>query len=216
MAKDTPRVASGVLRLEWENKSIPVGSQAWFDWLNGKAKSFRFESEDGSYSARKEQPLRKPANNSEPEYADSFHWYAYRRTNGKLHKRYIGNSEVLTIEKLESMNQALDSEPESKEKSPKIVGNPQDIGLLENKLWIAQANHQSALEEIEGLKEENNKLHTLVGNLQAELDSISHKLPNPMCNYDPYVILNQLKGQRKKSKADIADVEAIIKMVENE
>lgn len=218
MAKDTPRVTSGVLRLEWENKSIPVGSQAWYDWLNGNSKSFRFEGVGGSYSARKEQPLRKPADNSEPEYADSFHWYAYRRKNGKLHKRYIGNSEVLTLEKLEEMNQALDTPHEPKEKSPKPVGNSQDITLLENKLWTAQTNYQSALEQIEQLKKDNQKLHNAVGNLQAKIDSMVQELPSGVCNHDwdAAVILNELKGRNKKSKATLSDVSTILEILENE
>lgn len=165
MAKDTPSVLAGILKLDLEGRYIEVGTKRWFDWLNSnKAKSFRFESDAGSYTARKEQP-----------HSTGYQcWYAYRRINGKLRKRYIGGNEALTLERLEEMHQALESDAKPPQKLPTKTGNNE----TEEKL-------KAVLEENQRLQDEIEKLHTQVGNLQAKLDSIPDKLPTEVIgNYD--------------------------------
>ena len=74
---------------------IELSSPQWLDWINKHA-SFRYEpiSEVTGFTARAEK---------------SGYWYGYRKVSGKLHKRYIGKAEELTVERLEEIAQLLES-----------------------------------------------------------------------------------------------------------
>lgn len=64
-----------------------VGSDFWFSWLREPdVKSFHFESEQGKFTARKED---RPTSTNE-------YWYAYRKLQGKLRKIYLGPMDELT------------------------------------------------------------------------------------------------------------------------
>ncbi|MEG4589113.1 hypothetical protein QUA54_28435 [Microcoleus sp. MOSTC5] len=53
-----------------------------------------------------------------------------------------------------------------------------------------------------------------IGNLQAELDAYKQQQPAPASELpEPADLLNQLKGRRKKSKAELADVEKILEIL---
>jgi len=68
---------------------IEVGSKQWLNWLMENL-SFHYESQssDIGFTTRREK---------------SGYWYAYKKVSGKLHKRYLGISEDLTIERLEEV-----------------------------------------------------------------------------------------------------------------
>jgi LuxR family maltose regulon positive regulatory protein len=70
-------------------ESLVVGSPMWYSWLVNHS-SFRFESATGTFTARKET---RPGGS---------YWYAYRRSRGKLHNTYLGRSEELSYERLET------------------------------------------------------------------------------------------------------------------
>jgi len=54
-----------------------------------------------------------------------------------------------------------------------------------------------------------------IGNLQAELEAYKQQNPAPASELpEPADLLNQLKGRRKKSKAELADVEKILEILE--
>lgn len=88
MAHATPHVSDGVLILHaktTEECRIPVESAAWWDWLaNASVTTFQFKSDQGSFTARREQK------------GGHRYWYAYHKRHGKLHKAYLGKSEELT------------------------------------------------------------------------------------------------------------------------
>jgi LuxR family maltose regulon positive regulatory protein len=65
-----------------------VGTPAWFAWLE-EAKAFTFTSPSGSFSARKERRTR-----------GGWYWKAYRTSNGRLHRAYLGKTENLTLDRL--------------------------------------------------------------------------------------------------------------------
>jgi predicted ATPase/DNA-binding CsgD family transcriptional regulator len=74
------------------DERLPVGTPAWYAWLS-TARSFAFRSALGSFTARKE-----PASNKRGgEY-----WRAYRKHEGRLHRVYLGKSEELTLDRLNS------------------------------------------------------------------------------------------------------------------
>jgi LuxR family maltose regulon positive regulatory protein len=74
----------GVLRMTAEDP-------AWFAWLD-EVSSFAFHGQSGSFTARKETKQR-----------GSVYWYAYRKREGTLAKKYLGKTADLTFARLENV-----------------------------------------------------------------------------------------------------------------
>ena len=91
--RDMPKVESGYLYSD--AGSVAVDSPQWSAWLVEHT-AFYFESTTGTFTARKE--LR----------AGSWYWYAYRKRQGVLSKRYMGKSEELTGSRLAAVAELLD------------------------------------------------------------------------------------------------------------
>jgi predicted ATPase/DNA-binding NarL/FixJ family response regulator len=93
---------------------ITIGTPAWYSWLE-QHRSFSFETPCMTFTARKEQ---RPG---------GWYWYAYRRSQGKLHTAYLGKSEELTLERLTTAAQALERAGDTREgkthRSPQAVGD---------------------------------------------------------------------------------------------
>jgi len=141
VSKTDYTVVAGILELP-DGHCFEVGTNEWWEWLNSEeAKSFRFECDFGvkSYGARKETIKAR---------SGSF-WYAYKRVEGKLRKRYLGKSDELTLERLESIayDLAKPAEPRTEE-LPNAVGNSCDQLLLQ-KLRLEQRVKE--LEELQKL-----------------------------------------------------------------
>jgi LuxR family transcriptional regulator, maltose regulon positive regulatory protein len=68
--------------------AIAVGSPAWYTWL-ASATSFTYRSSHGTFTAQKER--RSP---------NQAYWRAYRRRAGRLYRVYLGRSEELTLDRL--------------------------------------------------------------------------------------------------------------------
>src|SRR4028118_40044 len=95
MSKADYSVTAGIMELP-SGKCFEVGSHEWWSWVtSNQAGSFRFECDFGvkGYRARKEEIKSR---------SGSF-WYAYKRVDGTLRKRYLGKSDELTLERLESV-----------------------------------------------------------------------------------------------------------------
>src|SRR5215472_13210253 len=93
MARATPRVSEDILTYHTGlgDHTLPIGSSEWWRWLDAEhTTTFCFENAQGSFTARREQKN------------GSWYWYAYRKKNGKLHKAYLGKSEELTPECMNS------------------------------------------------------------------------------------------------------------------
>jgi hypothetical protein len=126
MNKADYSVTAGIMELP-DGHCFEVGTHEWWEWVSSnEAESFRFECDHGvkGYRARKE---------SIKSRSGSF-WYAYKRIDRKLRKRYLGKSDELTLERLESVAYDLAKSTEAKEPEPRLpnksVGNldtsPQD------------------------------------------------------------------------------------------
>src|SRR5437588_327912 len=72
---------------------LMVDTPDWYAWLS-TASTFTFHSEHGTFTARKELAGSRRGG----EY-----WKAYRRRQGKLYRAYLGKSEELTLEQLQSV-----------------------------------------------------------------------------------------------------------------
>lgn len=70
---------------------LPSEASAWFDWLE-EVSSFAFHGQHGSFTARKETRQR-----------GSGYWYAYRKREGSLAKKYLGRTSDLTFPRLEEI-----------------------------------------------------------------------------------------------------------------
>src|SRR5947207_9282165 len=78
---------------------LMVDTPDWYAWLR-TASIFTFHSEHGTFTARKERAGSRRGG----EY-----WKAYRRRQGKLYRAYLGKSEELTLEQLQSVAVVLAS-----------------------------------------------------------------------------------------------------------
>jgi len=70
----------------YEQLQLTIDGPTWFAWLD-EVSSFAFRGQSGSYTARKETKQR-----------GAVYWYAYRKTQGKLAKKYLGKTADLTRE----------------------------------------------------------------------------------------------------------------------
>ncbi|GHO70410.1 hypothetical protein KSC_093020 [Ktedonobacter sp. SOSP1-52] len=94
MARSTPTVSDATLfvREEAQGISIAVGSERWFEWLEQQTSTiFSFQALHGSYTARKERI---------GNHRGGWYWKAYRKSEGKLYRAYLGKSEDLTLARL--------------------------------------------------------------------------------------------------------------------
>jgi IS1 family transposase len=182
MNKADYSVTAGIMELP-SGQCFQVGSSDWWSWVGSdKAESFRFECDYGvkGYRARKEVIKSR---------SGSF-WYAYKRVGGKLRKRYLGKSDELTLERLESVAYDLAKSTEHRETEPQLpnksVGN-YSLKELQESLREQRANalerencYQQLLEQkirlgkqVQELKDELSQLHNTLGNKQAiKLDGV--------------------------------------------
>ena len=193
-------VMQGLVELP-SGKTIQVDSRRWFDWIeSSECRSFRFSDGESPYTCRKERVKGVEG-----------YWYGYRKVEGKLHKRYIGKSADLTVARLVQIGELLGVP--SALKLPKTICNPVDSN---QGLQVTELHN-----ELGNLQAINSELHNEVTQLKAELARLRSQLSSRVAQDSQTVelpeagdLLNRLKGQRKKSKTDLADVEAILSMIE--
>src|SRR6266567_1116039 len=106
MARSIPKARDGSLHQHTAGGTsldpIMIGTAAWYSWLE-QHRSFCFEAGRMTFTARKEQ---RPGGR---------YWYAYRRSHGKLHSAYLGKSEELTLERLNTTAEALERAGDARE-----------------------------------------------------------------------------------------------------
>ena len=101
MAQVSPIIQDGILTdlRDGTPVQIVVDTSDWYAWLQ-TASTFTFRGEHGSFTAHKE----RAGNRRGRAY-----WRAYRTWQGKLHRAYLGQSEELTLERLQSVAVVLAS-----------------------------------------------------------------------------------------------------------
>ena len=104
MAQVSPIIQDGILTdlRDGSPVQIVVDSSDWYAWLQ-TASIFIFRGEHGSFTAHKERA---------GHGRGRAYWRAYRTWQGKLHRAYLGQSEELTLERLQSVAVVLASKGE--------------------------------------------------------------------------------------------------------
>ncbi len=99
MAKMTPTVQGNrlVYQQDEHEQVLVVGTLSWYAWLE-TASAFAFQSDAGTFTARKERAGNKRG---------GWYWKAYRTHHGKLSSLYLGKSETLSLERLNAVARAL-------------------------------------------------------------------------------------------------------------
>jgi hypothetical protein len=109
MAKTTPKVQGKQLYLHGDTASICcVGSADWFQWLE-TATTFRYLTDQRTLVGAGFQRAMYPISVRKEKRRRQFVWYAYRRAYGQLHKRYVGKTMALTVERLDEIAAELDA-----------------------------------------------------------------------------------------------------------
>ncbi len=94
-ARDSVLVFSDAAGIE---HTLIIGSPEWYRWLaDAQQRSFEFACPAGSFQARKERKQR-----------GGWYWIAYRRVHGKIHKRYLGKPDELSLARLLAAAQLLE------------------------------------------------------------------------------------------------------------
>lgn len=85
----TPVVRGGMLngRQEGDPRAVPVGSPAWFAFLD-EGRTFYYEDLTGRMTCRTELRRGRP------------YWYGFLRRGGRTVKRYLGRADDLTLDRL--------------------------------------------------------------------------------------------------------------------
>ena len=103
MAHATPDVVRKQLYLSHFGEPIcDVDSPAWFDWLQ-TATTFRYHSQSRRIIIHGHGPTLDPISVRKERRRRGALWYAYRRSFGVLHKRYVGKTEAVTLAQLEKI-----------------------------------------------------------------------------------------------------------------
>ncbi len=108
MAKNTPKVQHKQLYLSGADTPIcRVGSPEWFAWLETTT-AFRYVTDQQTEIVPGHARPMYPISVRKEKRRRQYLWYAYRRSNGLLHKRYVGKTMALTASRLDEIAAWLD------------------------------------------------------------------------------------------------------------
>ena len=126
-----PIVEKGVVKDK--GYSVSPDILEWLEWVDSQ-KSFRYEplETDKGFTVRTEKPG---------------YWIGYRKISGKLHKKYIGKTEDITLELLEQAAKELNKPPAPKQKAAKDTSNY----VTESEVTQLRGELQALREEVQAL-----------------------------------------------------------------
>ena len=129
---------------------------------------------------------------------DNQYWYAYRKVDGSLHKRYIGQDTDLTVERLEEVAAQLNIPPEPRKKK-EVTENgyvtSDEVKRLQQRVEELEAELKSKSEE---LVEASKKIESLTVELSTVRDE-SDKLHRGLHNESDVPDYQQLQKDYLKS-----------------
>lgn len=103
MAAKTPKVQHNQLYLQTQAEPLcHLDTPAWFAWLE-TVTSFRYYTQLRIDVAHGFSRPMRPISVRREKRRQGHLWYAYIRTHGRLHKRYVGKSTAVTQDRLEEV-----------------------------------------------------------------------------------------------------------------
>lgn len=90
-----PTIVDGWLLINLGSYRVRVDSPEWLEWLH-QHDSFSYATPSGLFTCKKEKRTR-----------GSSYWSVYKSVQGKTKKAYLGASEELTLDKLQTITQQL-------------------------------------------------------------------------------------------------------------
>src|SRR4028119_466747 len=126
---------------------------------------------------------------------------------------------AITLEYARQLDQGIEPRDtietsEAETETPTIEPRDTALGIIspETRVNTAQSHDtKTGVEEVAWLKAENRRLQNLVSDMRIEL----YHTPRPEIELPEAAdLLNRLKAKHKKSTASLADIEAILEMIE--
>jgi len=200
-------VIDGFLKTEC-GKVIKVGTKCWYAWLT-ENQSFRYESNvHAPYTVRKNK---------------EGYWDSYKKVAGKSYTCYVGKTCVMTAKRLEEIGMTL--ETRSRGYQPKVIDKVvatiegamtakrlAELGLeLNTDDDDEQADFATTTDTIADAR--ISALEAQISELERELPELRSQLQKQLDLPEPADLLNRLKGDRKRSKVGLADVEALLSYI---
>jgi hypothetical protein len=134
-------LAAGIYSLwaeEGKLAAISPDTPEYFDWLD-TLPSFHFKGKHGHFTARRERQ----------------YWYAYQKAKKRQFKRYLGTTDKLAVERLETvaaeLAQGIAAEPEpSPVKRRKMAETKESLRARVRHLEATVEAQKARIEELEG------------------------------------------------------------------
>ncbi|MFM6910260.1 MAG: hypothetical protein ACKPKT_26610 [Dolichospermum sp.] len=165
------------IHLETDNGNlIKIDSDSWFQWL-GENASFKFTAGFGgedSYRARKEV------------LGGVVYWYAFKKVNGKLHKRYIGKPHEVTHNRLCEVAKSIRDVKVRPAKEDKINNDSNQI---------VNTNLQEIVNQLVNQVQE---LSNRLDNLENKGDNTNEKKPEYLPSEELEVRIEELERVNKE------------------
>ncbi|MFM6220507.1 MAG: hypothetical protein ACKPDM_09095, partial [Dolichospermum sp.] len=161
---------------------IKIDSDSWFQWL-GENASFKFTAGFGgedSYRARKEV------------LGGVVYWYAFKKVNGKLHKRYIGKPHEVTHNRLCEVAKSIRDVKVRPAKEDKINNDSNQIVNINLQEIVNQLVNQ--------VQELSNRL----ANLENKGDNTNGKKPECLPNEELEVKLVELTNELNSKNSKLS------------
>jgi hypothetical protein len=174
MARNSRIVEKGKL-----DSGVKVGSKNWYQELK-TLDSFRYvANSEKPYTVRKEVSRKKDKDKYIP--TDNQYWYAYRKVDGRLHKRYIGQDADLTIERLEEIAAQLNIPPEprkEKQVTDSSYVTSDEVKRLQQRVEELEAELQGKNEELAEASKKIESLAVELSTVRDESDKLHRELHN--------------------------------------
>lgn len=168
MPKLLPRLYDGFL--QGDGVTVRVDSQEWFDWLRAN-KSFAVEMPNCRVTFRKEQRH------------DKEFWYAHRRVNGKLKRKYAGHTGVLFNNYVTGLARGLamdnsDGDGVTQGKSSEAIAPKEtEVDALRREIASLKSKVEQLTDKCLALETENTDLRTQAEDTELHKDEL-HKTIN--------------------------------------
>ncbi|MFM5995870.1 MAG: coiled-coil domain-containing protein [Dolichospermum sp.] len=173
------------IHLETDNGNlIKIDSDSWFQWL-GENASFKFTAGFGgedSYRARKEV------------LGGVVYWYAFKKVNGKLHKRYIGKPHEVTHNRLCEVAKSIRDVKVKPAKEDKINNDSNQI---------VNTNLQEIVNQLVNQVQE---LSNRLDNLENKGDNTNEKKPECLPNEELEVKLVELTNELDSKNSKLSEL----------